>query len=90
MTIPRFTADASLSRTSGRYRMSRTDHSSGGVEAARMTAQWCYYRDSRCTQFCGGVNPDYRYECFSICDKKLSNCLDIGRWTEKAAMFEPA
>ena len=46
MTIPRFSAEASLYRTSGRYRVAHADQSGMGVEAARMTAQWCY-RETR-------------------------------------------
>ena len=86
MTIPRFSAEASLYRTSGRFRVAHTDQSGMGVEPARMTAQWCYKKDSNCTQFCGRVqDPDWRYQCFSLCDSYLDNCLDRGKWTDRAA-----
>jgi len=88
MNIPRFSAEASLYRSSGRYRMGHTDQSGMGVAPARMTARWCYKKDSNCTQFCGAVtDPDYRYECFGLCDKYLDNCLGRGVWTDQAARF---
>jgi hypothetical protein len=90
MTIPRFTADKSLYRTSGRYTAAHAERSEAGVQAARMTAQWCYWRDSQCTQFCAGAHPDYRYDCFAICDQHLDHCLDKGTWKMKAAAFQPA
>lgn len=86
MTIPRFTAEASLYGTSGGYRLARVDRDGTSVAPARMTPQWCYHKDSHCTQFCGAVqDPRWRYECFSLCDKYLDNCLDRGIWTDQAA-----
>ncbi len=88
MKIPGFTAEESLHRTSGQYRMAQTDQGAMGIQPARMTPQWCYYKDSRCTQFCGKVtNPDWRYECFSRCNIYLDNCLGKGVWTDQAARF---
>jgi hypothetical protein len=42
----------------------------------------CYGKDSGCTQFCGKVTGDMRYECFSICDRMLDHCLDTGDWSD--------
>jgi hypothetical protein len=42
----------------------------------------CYSKDSGCTQFCGRVTGDLRYECFSICDRMLDRCLDTGEWSD--------
>lgn len=87
MAIPRFTAEASLYGTSGRYRMVHTDQSGIGVAPARMKPQWCYMRDSRCTEFCGKVqDPDWRHECFMLCNRYLDNCLSRGVWTDRAAL----
>lgn len=89
MAIPQFSAEASLYRTSGQYRMVYSVEGAPGVEAARMRPEYCYWRDSRCTQFCGKVKDQYwRYECFSLCDKYLDNCLSRGVWTDRAARFE--
>ena len=86
MAIPRFTAEASLYRTSGQYRMTHTDQSGMSIAPARMTPQWCYMRDSRCTQFCGNVkDPNWRHECFMRCNIYLDNCLSSGVWTDRAA-----
>jgi hypothetical protein len=52
--------------------------------ASALTAQQCYKHDSGCTQFCGHVTGDMRYECFGICDRMLDRCLDIGVWTDHA------
>ena len=85
MTIPRFSAEASLYGTSERYQMAFADQSRAGIEPARMTPQWCYRRDSQCTRFCANVpDPNWRYECFSRCDIYLGNCLDRGKWTDRA------
>lgn len=48
-----------------------------------LTPEQCYRKDSDCTQFCGAVtDPDYRYDCFAICDRMLDRCLDTGDWTD--------
>jgi hypothetical protein len=48
-----------------------------------LSPEQCYRKDSDCTVFCGQVtNPDYRYECFGICDRMLDRCLDTGDWTD--------
>jgi hypothetical protein len=53
-----------------------------------LSPEQCYRKDSDCTGFCGQVsNPDYRYDCFSICDRMLDRCLDTGDWTD--SMVEP-
>jgi hypothetical protein len=49
----------------------------------------CYGKDSGCTQFCGKVTGDLRYECFSICDRMLDHCLDTGEWSD-SARIDPA
>ena len=46
-----------------------------------LTPQQCYRRDSDCTQFCGEVTGDLRYECFGICDRMLDRCLETDEWT---------
>ena len=53
-----------------------------------LTAQQCYRKDSGCTQFCGAVTGDLRYECFGICDRMLDHCLDTGDWTD-SEMTDP-
>jgi hypothetical protein len=53
------------------------------LNTSGLTPEQCYRKDSDCTQFCGEVtNPDYRYECFGICDRMLDRCLDTGDWTD--------
>ena len=47
-----------------------------------LSPQQCYRKDSDCTQFCGDVTGDMRYECFKICDRMLDHCLDTGDWTD--------
>src|SRR5262245_37474021 len=42
--------------------------------ASALTAEQCYKHDSGCTQFCGHVTGDLRYECFGICDRMLDRC----------------
>ena len=39
-------------------------------------------KNSGCTQFCGEVMGDLRYECFSICDRMLDRCLATGEWSD--------
>jgi hypothetical protein len=39
-------------------------------------------KDPGCTQFCGQVTGNLRYECFSICDRMLDHCLDTGEWSD--------
>lgn len=58
----------------------RTLNSSG------LTPQQCYSRDSGCTQFCGKVTGDLRYECFEICDRMLDRCLETGDWTDSGSL----
>lgn len=52
------------------------------VNNSGLSAQECYQKDSGCTQFCGQVIGDLRYECFSICDRMLDHCLDTGEWSD--------
>jgi hypothetical protein len=52
------------------------------INNSGLTPQQCYAKDSECTQFCGPVVGDLRYECFSICDRMLDHCLDTGDWTD--------
>jgi hypothetical protein len=53
------------------------------LNTSGLTPEQCYRKDSDCTQFCGDVtDPDYRYECFGICDRMLDRCLDTGDWTD--------
>src|ERR1043165_6983231 len=53
------------------------------LNTSGLTPEQCYRKDSDCTQFCGEVtNPDYRYECFGICDRMLDRGLDTGDWTD--------
>jgi len=85
MTIPGFSADASIYTTSEQYRAPQAPRGASGIQPARMKPQYCYWRDSRCTQFCAGADPDMKYECFSLCDKYLDNCLSRGVWTDRAA-----
>jgi hypothetical protein len=47
-----------------------------------LTPAECYRRDSQCTQFCADVSRTRRYECFSICDRMLDNCLQSGDWSD--------
>jgi hypothetical protein len=54
--------------------------------ASALTPEQCYRRDSGCTQFCGEVTGDLRYECFRICDRMLNRCLDTGEWTDSASI----
>jgi len=54
------------------------------LNSSGLTPQQCYRRDSDCTQFCGEVTGDLRYECFGICDRMLDRCLDTGEWTDSA------
>ena len=49
----------------------------------------CYRRDSQCTEFCGKVQGDLRYECFNICDRMLNNCLNTGEWDDSPAELDP-
>src|SRR6187549_1756441 len=52
------------------------------LNSSGLTPEQCYRRDSDCTQFCGEVTGDMRYECFSICDRMLDRCLSTGDWTD--------
>jgi hypothetical protein len=53
------------------------------LNTSGLTPEQCYRKDSDCTQFCGDVtDPNYRYECFGICDRMLDHCLDTGDWTD--------
>lgn len=52
------------------------------LNSSGLTPQQCYRRDSDCTQMCGEVAGDLRYECFSICDRMLDRCLATGDWTD--------
>jgi hypothetical protein len=54
------------------------------LNTSGLTPQQCYQKDSGCTQFCGEVTGDLRYECFSICDRMLDRCLTTGDWTDSA------
>ena len=52
------------------------------LNSSGLTPQQCYRRDSDCTQFCGEVTGDLRYECFGICDRMLDRCLTTGEWSD--------
>ena len=52
------------------------------LNTSGLTPAQCYQKDSDCTQFCGDVVGDLRYECFAICDRMLNRCLDTGDWTD--------
>jgi hypothetical protein len=52
------------------------------LNTSGLTPQQCYQKDSDCTQFCGAVTGDMRYECFAICDRMLNRCLTTGDWTD--------
>jgi len=54
------------------------------LNSSGLTPQQCYRRDSDCTQMCGEVTGDLRYECFGICDRMLDRCLETGDWTDSA------
>jgi hypothetical protein len=54
------------------------------INNSGLSQQECYGKDSGCTQFCGRVAGDMRYECFSICDRMLGRCLDTGEWSDSA------
>jgi hypothetical protein len=43
------------------------------LNSSGLTPQQCYRRDSDCTQMCGEVTGDLRYECFGICDRLRAN-----------------
>lgn len=47
------------------------------LNSSGLTPEQCYRRDSDCTQFCGEMTGDMRYECFRICDRMLDRCLAI-------------
>ncbi len=59
--------------------------------AQAMTPQACYKRDSNCTKMCDKANgPDWRHECFMLCNKYLDNCLANGVWTDQSkAVLSP-
>jgi hypothetical protein len=52
------------------------------LNTSGLTPQQCYQKDSDCTQFCGAVTGDLRYECFAICDRMLNRCLTTGDWSD--------
>lgn len=52
------------------------------LNSSGLSPAQCYRRDSDCTQMCGEVTGDLRYECFSICDRMLDRCLDTGEWSD--------
>jgi hypothetical protein len=53
------------------------------LNTSGLSPEQCYRKDSDCTQFCGEVtDPNYRYDCFAICDRMLDRCLDTGDWTD--------
>lgn len=52
------------------------------LNSSGLSPQQCYRRDSDCTQFCGAVTGDLRYECFGICDRMLDRCLETGEWSD--------
>ncbi len=52
------------------------------MNSSGLSPQQCYRRDSDCTQFCGEVTGDLRYECFGICDRMLDRCLTTGDWSD--------
>jgi len=52
------------------------------LNSSGLTPQQCYRRDSDCTQMCGDVVGDLRYECFGICDRMLDRCLSTGDWSD--------
>lgn len=52
------------------------------INSSGLSPQQCYRRDSDCTQMCGEVTGNQRYECFSICDRMLDRCLETGDWTD--------
>jgi hypothetical protein len=54
------------------------------LNSSGLTPQQCYRRDSDCTQMCGEVTGDLRYECFGICDRMLDRCLATGEWSDSA------
>lgn len=56
------------------------------LNSSGLTPQQCYQKDSDCTQFCGAVSSPMRYECFSICDRMLDNCLETGDWTDSLSV----
>lgn len=59
------------------------------LNSSGLTPQQCYQRDSGCTQFCGEVSGDMRYECFLICDRMLDNCLETGDWDDSPSEMDP-
>jgi hypothetical protein len=59
------------------------------LDSSGLSAQQCYSKDSGCTQFCGDVTGDLRYECFSTCDRMLSHCLDTGEWSDSGLIIDP-
>jgi hypothetical protein len=59
------------------------------VNTSGLTPEQCYRRDSQCTEFCGRVTGDLRYECFAICDRMLDNCLTTGDWDDSPAALDP-
>jgi hypothetical protein len=61
----------------------------GVAGAAKLTPQQCYKEDSECTQFCGDVTGNLRYECFGICDRMLDNCLGSGEWDDSPLDVDP-
>lgn len=56
------------------------------LNSSGLTPQQCYSKDSGCTEFCGRVTGDLRYECFAICDRMLDRCLETGDWTDSGRL----
>ena len=56
------------------------------LNSSGLTPQQCYSRDSSCTQMCGQVTGDLRYECFGICDRMLDRCLSTGEWSDSRTL----
>lgn len=52
------------------------------LNSSGLSPAQCYARDSGCTQMCGDVVGDLRYECFGICDRMLDRCLTTGEWSD--------
>jgi hypothetical protein len=59
------------------------------LNTSGLTPQQCYQKDSDCTQFCGAVTGDLRYECFAICDRMLTRCLTTGDWDDSPLVADP-
>src|SRR5690349_8053711 len=60
------------------------------ADSSGLTNQQCYGKDSGCTQMCGEVAGELRYECFSICDRMLDRCLTTGEWSDSGITVDPS